>query len=202
MKARLGLRLLAAAWLACAPLAAHAVALSWNEALNGDLSNDGLSPTSLSVDVGHNTLLGTTGNPGTGIDRDYFTFTVAPGTTLNSITLLGSTTISGGASFFAVQAGPQLTVTPAGFGVENLIGFAHYTNDDVGTNLLPLIAPSLSAGLPAGTYSFWVQETGGPVSYGLEFNITSPVPLPGALLLLLSGLFGLGTMRRLGTRAT
>src|SRR5262245_41633057 len=119
MSGRFRLPLLAAAVMCCAPLAAEASALFWDEAVNGDFSNNGLSPTAVLVDVGHNTILGATGNSGQGIDRDYFTFTVPGGTRLTSITLLDSTTISGGASFIALQAGPQLTVSTGGAGVEN-----------------------------------------------------------------------------------
>src|SRR5262249_51115188 len=147
----------------------------YDEAVNGDFSNDGLAPSALTIGAGHNIVNGTTGNPGTGIDRDYFTFTVPISMQLTSLRLLQTTTVSGSVSFFGLQAGPQLTVTPTGGGVENLLGFAHYGQDMIGTDLLPSLVFGIVGGLPAGTYSAWVQETGGPVSYGFDFQV-APVP--------------------------
>jgi hypothetical protein len=47
--------------------------------------------------------------------------------------------------------------------------------------------------LQAGTYSVWVQDTGGPATYGFDFGVTSSVvPLPPALLLMGSSLLALG----------
>jgi MYXO-CTERM domain-containing protein len=168
----------------------------WDESTNGDLSNDGLSPTLLTFTAGSNAVLGTTGVPGSGsagIDRDYFSFSVPVGMNVTSIMLLPNTFVSGGASFMGMQVGPQLTVAPSGAGVENLLGYMHYSNDMIGTDILPRVG---SGGpLAAGTYSVWVQETGGSVDYGFDVQV-APVPLPGPAALLLSGLAGLGALRR------
>jgi len=56
----------------------------YNEAVSGDLSNSGLTPTALSFSSGSNQVSGTTGNSN-GFDRDYFTFTVPSGNQLTSI---------------------------------------------------------------------------------------------------------------------
>ena len=70
----------------CAPLFG---AIVYNESVNGDLSNIGSTPTGISVSIGSNQILGSTGR-GTDnvIDRDYFTFVVPTGacsrTCLNS----------------------------------------------------------------------------------------------------------------------
>ena len=172
--------------LACAVAVAAQAANGWNESLAGDLSNSGRSPTPVAMAVGINRVLGTTGNSGQGIDRDYFTFTVPSGAKLTALNLLSNTAVSGGASFIGIQAGPQVTVTPSGGGVENLIGLGHYSNDQIGTDMLPavLVGPTVEIG--SGTYSVWVQDTGGPASYGFDFVIaatttavpSSQVPLP------------------------
>jgi hypothetical protein len=138
------------------------------------LSGSGLSPTVLATALGSNVVLGSTGDSGQGVDRDYFTFTVPSGTALTSIKLLGNTSVSGGSSFIAIQSGPQLTVTPSGQGVQQLLGYTHYGNDLIGTDLLPAMVIQFTGALPSGTYSVWVQETGGPAAYGLDLVI-SPV---------------------------
>ena len=186
------------AWIATALLVATAAsaqaATTWNEASDGDLANSGLAPTPLTFAVGHNTVLGTTGNPGNGVDRDYFRFTVPAGAVLSELWLLPNTSISGGSSFFGIQAGPQLTVTPTGGGIEAFYGFNHYDNSMVGNNILVAMVGAGKAPIPAGTYSVWVQETGGPASYGLDFVITQ-VPEPATVLSLGFGLLGLACRR-------
>ncbi len=82
------IRTLAAAALCCATVGAQASTVVWDESVNGDLSNDGLSPTALTFGAGSNAVLGTTGTPGSGssgIDRDYFSFTVQTGFSVTSI---------------------------------------------------------------------------------------------------------------------
>src|SRR5262245_43690199 len=83
---------------------AHAATM-WNEAVSGDLSNDGLAPTALTMNLGSNQVLGFTGNSGQGINPDYFKFTVPANAALTSITLLGNTSISGSVSFIGIAAG-------------------------------------------------------------------------------------------------
>src|SRR4030095_11200977 len=56
----------------------------WNEVINGDLSGNGLAPTSIgSLAHGSNQIFGQTGNPGSPgaptPDRDYFVISVPVG---------------------------------------------------------------------------------------------------------------------------
>lgn len=170
-----------------------------NEAVDGDLSNSGLAPTLLSFHGGSNQILGSTGDGGSGVDRDYFTFTLAAGQTLTGINLLGNTTVSGSFSFIGIQAGPQVTVDPSGAGGQALLGWTHYSTNDIGSNLLTTISPG--GPLSAGTYSVWVQDTGGPVTYGFDFQV-APVPLPAAAWLLTSAMLGLGGIARRKIRSS
>ena len=100
----------------CVP-AVHAGVI-YNETVNGDFANSGLTPTGgLVAAAGSNQILGTTGNTGTP-DRDYFTVTIPTGLQLNAITVLPGTT-AGNVSFIGVQAGnqgtlPVTTATAAG----------------------------------------------------------------------------------------
>ena len=190
-------------WISAAALLAAVTTAQagtvWDEAAGTqDLSDDRLAPTLVAMTVGHNVVLGTTGNAGAGIDRDYFSFVVPTGAVLEALVLLPNTSVSGDSSFLALQAGPQVTVTPTGggAGVGALYGLVHYRNDQIGQNLLPqMVFGTSTVPVPAGTYSVWLQELGGTVGYGLDFVITSSVPEPGTALSLGLGLLGLACRR-------
>jgi hypothetical protein len=169
----------------------------WNESAQGDLSNDRLNPTAVTFTSGSNQMIGTAGNAGAGVDRDYFKITVGPGQELSSITPLVGTTVSGSVSFIGVQPGPQLTVDPSGAGAQNLLGWTHYGPGDINQDILPAIWTG--GPLPAGTYSFWIQDTAGPVTYAFDFKITPAppdAPLPTwAVVALGAALLGVATRR-------
>jgi len=190
--------------LCCAALvsSAHAVT-AWDESASGDLSNAGLAPTALALVPGSNVVAGTTGRSGGVVDRDYFSFTVAPGWQLEALTMLPGTTFIGSSSFsfIAVQAGPQVTVSPTSASPVGLLGWWHYSANDLGTDILPSLgtgpgATGFAGPLPAGSYAFWIQETSnGSPAYRFDFQIT-PVPEPTAAWLFGVGLAGLALRRR------
>ncbi len=168
----------------------------WDESINGDFSGNGLAPTLLTLNAGSNAIIGSTGSG----DLDYFTFELSAGQTLTSLTVLSNTLVSGQFSFLGMQVGPQVTVLPSGAGSEALLGWSHYATGDAGLDILVRITPN--GVLPAGKYSVWLQDTGGPADYGFDFGVTStPVPLPPSLLLMASTLLGFGGFfrRRIST---
>lgn len=197
-------RLLLCALLSAGVLSGAQAATAWDEAASGDLANVGTSPTLVSMGLGSNTVSGTTGRSGAGVvDRDYFTFTVADGWQLDTLNLLTGTTFLGpsGLGFIAVQAGSQMTVNPTGGDPSSLLGWWHTSENDIDTDILQHIGQGAGAigftgPLPAGSYTFWVQETGtGSAAYNFDFNVTA-VPEPSIALMLMAGLAGLGYLRR------
>jgi hypothetical protein len=182
--------------------AAHA-ADGWDEAVSGDFSNVGTAPTAISLGVGTHLIAGTTGRVGGVVDRDYFTFTLPAGTQLESLHVLTGSTFLGTSalSFIAVQAGTQLTVNPTGGSAAGLLGWWHFGENDVGTDILGLIGSGFGATgftdpLPAGSYAFWIQDTGsGTARYRLDFTVTA-VPEPATAGLLLAGLVGVASLAR------
>ncbi len=189
--------LLCALYVAVAANAAQA-ATGWDEAVSGDLSNVGTAPTPVVLGLGANLITGTTGRLSGVVDRDYFSFTVPAGTQLQALTVLPGSTFLGQSelSFIAVQSGLQVTVNPTGGSAAGLLGWWHFGVNDVGTDILGLIGSGFGAigftdPLQAGSYAFWIQDTGtGTAQYRLDFAVTA-VPEPSAALLLLAGVAGL-----------
>ncbi len=197
-------RLLSAALLTAGLACSAHAATSWDEASSGDLANLGASPTAVSFAAGSNLIRGTTGRNAAGVvDRDYFTFTVAPGFQLETLTLLPGSTFLGGAaaSFIGMQLGPVMTVDPTSNSAAGLLGWWLYNENDINNDILQQMGSSpgavgYSGALPAGTYTVWVQETGtGVAAYGFDFAV-SQVPEPASALLLLAGVAGLAVRLR------
>ena len=188
--------LLAACALAATLPAAHAAG-GWDEAVQGDFANLGATPTAITLELGSNPVRGTTGRQNSVVDRDYFSFTLPAGMQLDTLTVVGGSFLGvSGLSFIGVQAGPQVTVNPTGGSPAGLLGWVHFGANDIGTDILGLMgigfgASGFQSPLPAGTYSFWVQDTGtGVASYQLDFGV-SVVPEPASALLMLAGVAAL-----------
>ena len=183
-------------------------AADYNEGTLGDLSNSGLTPTSVSMALGNNIISGTTGQANGVIDRDYFTFTLAPGQQLNAIQVLaGTTSISGPdpnnpRSFIGIQSGNQVTVLPSAASAAGLLGWTHYGPSLIGTDILDDMGVSAAGStgftppLGSGTYSVWIQEANvGSANYVFNFLVAS-VPEPSTWAMMLSGFGLIGLARR------
>lgn len=151
-----------------------------DEGVNGDLGTDPGAPTALALPVGSSTVIGTTGNTTGAIDRDYITFTLAPGQSLIGLNLLALA--PNNIAFCSFNAGATSFVPSATTAASFLAGI-HITALDVGTNLMPLFVSDSVTGnfLPApnlgpGTYCFLIQQTS-PIlqSYSLDFFVSGPV---------------------------
>jgi len=195
----------AAAALILFATAGGAQAFTYDETVSPDLSNDRLNPTFLSAAPGVNSLTMTsqTGN------RDYFTFTVPTGWLLSSIFHKTYASVDD-LSFFALQRGSTLTEPPTGTtNPANLLGYTHFGVATVNTEIIDNLAGSNSsipaamgftAPLDAGSYAFWVQQTGVAATYSFDFVLT-PVPEPEQWALMLGGVLFLA-FRLLRRRAT
>ena len=152
-----------------------------DEAVDGDLATDPNAPTAIAFAVGASTVIGTTGNAAGVVDRDYITFTIAPGQALIGLNLLGIA--PNNIAFASFNAGATSWV-PSGTTAANFLSGIHIDLADVGTDLLPrFVSDSLTGNsLPApnlgsGTYCFLIQQTSPLLqSYSLEFVFSGPVP--------------------------
>jgi hypothetical protein len=175
--------------LAFASGVAHAVV--YNEATNGDLSNNGNAPTSLGAfGIGTHSVLSTSA----GGDIDDFTFTIPAGATLTQIV---PTAYAGfdETAFIGVQAGN--TVDHSGL---SLIGYQHFGpgQGNMNTNILPFISPSGPLG--PGSYTVWMQQAGSSATYTMDFVVT---PEPGSIATIALLAFAFTTARaprRVGRR--
>jgi hypothetical protein len=171
----------------------------WDEAMNGDLSGNGLTPTSVVLGPGTNSLLGSS----VAGDLDYISVKVLPGEELLSL-VLESYTGEDHTAFIAIQSGPTFTAAPPVPPVGSLLGYSHFGPGagffaQVGQDLLfPLAtaagAIGFSSPLPSGDYTFWIQQTGQASSYQLDF-IATPEPTAAVLVLCGFGAVMMGTGR-------
>ncbi len=155
---------------------ARAVTL-WDEAFDGDLSGNNLAPTVLTLGLGVNTIRGTMGRdlPQDPVDRDIFTFTIAPGRTLSSINVIVFTPTN--QSFYAIAPGTTININDPATHLANTL--VQHTG-----NILPQLAlGSYSGGtgltdpLGPGTYTAWFQELSSVVTYRMDYTIVA-VPEP------------------------
>ena len=150
-------------------------AVSYDEGVSGDLSNSGLSPTVVSVGEGQNQVFGTTGRASGVVDRDYLSFTIPAGLQLTSLVVLPGTTAAN-LSFLGMESGSQVTLPSNAASAAGLLGWTHYSPSS--GNVLPDMgipaagSTGFTPPLPAGTYSFWVQELStGTYNYGFDFGL-------------------------------
>ncbi len=147
--------------VAAAPLPAATV---WNESINGDISNNRLAPTSVTLAPGSNDVIGSVqGSPS---DIDYLTINVPSGDELSQI-ILESFTSTDQKGFIGVQSGTTFTQPPTGTDVTQLLGYTHFGPGagNVGADILPSMgigagAQGFTAPLAAGPYTFWIQQLG------------------------------------------
>lgn len=166
--------------LAACASTAHA-GFAYDEAIDGDLSNDRANPTAFSLTQGVSLFtMDVIDSDEPNGDLDYFTVSIGAGLSIDSITLVSSTNPAGGfdaVAFIAMQLGTEVTVDPAAPDPSPLTGFVIGSPADVGTNILPALAGMSGPTLGAGDYSFWVQQTGVDLTrLTLSFNV---VPAPG-----------------------
>ncbi|MCC9603445.1 PEP-CTERM sorting domain-containing protein [Stieleria sp. JC731] len=124
-------------------------------------------------------------------DEDVFTFTIADGTRLDSITLDYIT--GDGNHFVGIDTGTSMTF-PASYDGTSLL-VAHLVSDldsgadlltiDVASNNYNTIAPP--GALSAGDYSVWIRETEfQDFDYSLTFRVSAvAIPEPSSLVALL-----------------
>ena len=174
---------------------AHANTI-YSESVNGELSNNGLTPTVIPVNAGSNIISGTTGG-NTGVDfRDYFTIFVPPGLELVSLIEMAGTQ-AGNVGFLGLQSGSQVTLPTNSVTADGLLGWVHYGAAASDINILPTMAvpangsSGFATPLGSGNYAFWLQDSSAG-TFQYSFNVVlTPVPELPTTALALVGLFAM-----------
>ena len=166
----------------------------WSESVQGDLSGNRTSPSVVALLPGDNDVIATT----QGGDQEYFRVTVPTGAQLAGIALRSYSAFD--VSFIGVQQGTTFTVDAAAAQPGDLYGYAHFGPGQVNTNILDDMGQGFDAQgftppLPAGTYTFWVQQLSGATNYDLNFQVAL-VPEPGTLGLLAVAAVAAGRLTR------
>jgi hypothetical protein len=164
--------------LAAAAVPASA-AVVWDESINGDLATDPATPTPITFAIGTNSIIGTVS--GTPLDRDYITFTIAPGTVLAHLNLIAWDPDDYG--FMAFNSG-STGLIPSGATNSQFLSGIHCITEDVGHDLMDYFATRkvTTNGLPQpqlgpGTYTWIVQQLSPLVeTYQVDFVIETANP--------------------------
>ncbi len=165
----------------------------WDEAINGDLSDDRFNPNAFSLVPGSFLLSATTVDG----DLDYLSITLPAGAMLDAIFVRAFDT-PGDIMFIGVVPGPVMTLDPAAPDPGLLLGWTYFGDPAVPVGedlLLPMSfgGTGFTPPLGAGTYSFWINQINGPTNFTLEF-VVSGIPTPGAASAM--AIAGLAALRR------
>lgn len=170
-------------------------ALNFVEAVDGDLSNDNLAPTPLTLSSGLNLISGRMGRPDGGqIDRDIFTFTLPLGLFLSSIEVLSIDSLDN--SFYAIASGTSINVDNPTTHLSNaLIGGSGEYLDDLADGP-EFGGTGLTSPVGAGTYTIWFQEAAVERNYQMAYTVVPEPSVIGSALGGVGMLFGLPRRRR------
>jgi|GEM_PF-1995434 len=167
-------------WLAPLALLTAAglvLANDYDESTDGDISDDHLVPDTHLLEVGSNVVEASQQGNSLGRDIDYLTVVVPTGMELSQLVLDDYVADIGDLAFLGVQAGDFFTVPHNMVKESDLLGGLVYGEFDIGDDILPAIgmlsgATGFTPPLPAGSYTFWLNQTGGLSTTTLDFIVT------------------------------
>ena len=161
-----------------------AAVFDYDEAVDGDLSDDNLAPTTISL-PSSGTFTIAAGQAGTPRDIDYVTINVPAGSQLDSFFLDAYTeNQADGGAFFGIGTGTSLPGTPGNQGAGDLIGGLLFDETEIGTDILASSnggsgTAGFTAPLGAGDYTLWFNQLGGTVNtFEATFNLSEVVIPP------------------------
>lgn len=171
------MQVLLAPLLVAFALIAPAVANDYDEAVDGDISNNRNNPTSFPLDEGVNHLTASQrgGTSGAAVDRDYLTVVIPPGLALQELRLVAYSHATElafmGFQKGSIFVGSSFSTTPG-----DLLGGHIYGLPDLGQDVLPALAllpgvQGFPVPLPSGSYTFWFNQGGDLTTASFEFDL-------------------------------
>ena len=177
-------------------LRSHGQTFLHSETNSGDLGEDHLAPTTLSLSQGVSFLEVSVNR----FDVDVFTLTIPAGIQLNAIILRNYGSTSANQSFFGFQEHRLTLSTFPSSGFGDPINYVLVGTDDLNSDVLSVMVNAnvnLAGPLQAGNHAFWVNETSdNQANMIFEFQssqVTVPEATSSLLLLIGAGCF---TLRR------
>lgn len=165
---------------------AHA-GVMWDESIDGSLSTDRFNPTAMQVGAGSNMLHATTGISDNEHGAEFYTIHLDANERLTNLFV---TAYSGqDLMFIGMTQGTTFTVDPDSPVIEDLLGWTHFGPNEVTVDILPTMGSGTFGSqvfeppLPAGDYSFWMNQFNDPQSYSLDF-VVEAVPEPTTMVVL------------------
>ena len=157
---------------------------NYDEAVDGDISNDPENPSKLLLSPGTTFLSASTGDE----DLEYLTVNIPDGFQLDSL-VLESISPERNVAFVAVQEGDKFTepLNRETTEIDNLLGYNLFGEPrQIGTDILDDIGDGFGAigfegALPGGEYTFVLRQAGVVSDYTLAFNLSNSIDLDSNL---------------------
>lgn len=157
----------------------------WNENSDGDLSDDASNPSGVfTLTQSSNIFVAAQqGNPR---DVDFFAFTVPAGMELIELNV-NNYQGADNVAFIGIDTGATSDIDFTNPVPGDLLGGASYGTASIGNNILPVMgnlggATGFSGPLPEGTYTIWLNQTGGPSESTLDFVVNETLSIDENIL--------------------
>lgn len=152
----------------------------WDESSDGDLSDDGMAPSGVfTLELNDNTFIASQrGNPR---DVDFFAFIIPDGMELTELIVDNYNGVDD-VAFIGIDSGATTDVDFMNPSAGDLLGGTSYGTASIGNNILPAMgnlggADGFTPPLPEGTYTIWLNQTGGQSTSTLNFVVDETLSL-------------------------